>query len=140
MTGVKTNDPKVYAITVPRSNNPARITGPIPSHNTWGRQDSHYLKESHSSSGGKRGKRAHDRFGGGARHGPLQTVQPEAALRHLPAPPDSALFCVARQRGNWLQPQNGPKLPVRFSMYAPQRRQSGASGLMPDLAFTAKPM
>src|ERR1039458_4157439 len=86
MTGVKTNDPKVYAITVPRSNNPARITGPIPSHNTWGRQDSHYLKESHSSSGGKRGKRAHDRFGGGARHGPLQTVQPEAALRHLPAP------------------------------------------------------
>ena len=32
------------------------------------------------------------------------------------AQPDSALFCVARQRGNWLQPQNGPKLPVRFSM------------------------
>src|ERR1035441_3356219 len=38
-------------------------------HNTWGRQDSHYLKESHSSSGGKRGRRAHDRFDGGARHG-----------------------------------------------------------------------
>jgi hypothetical protein len=35
----------------------------------------------------------------------------------------SVLLCVARQRGNWLatslrslQPQNGPKLPVRFSM------------------------
>src|ERR1035441_6154821 len=69
MTGVKTNDPKVYAIAVPRSNNPVRISGPIPSHNTWGRQDSHYLKESHSSSGGKRGRRAHDRFDGGARHG-----------------------------------------------------------------------
>jgi hypothetical protein len=42
--------------------------------------------------------------------------QPEVALRYLMAQPDSALFCVARQRGNWPQPQNGPKLPVRFSM------------------------
>src|ERR1035441_4634234 len=40
----------------------------------------------------------------------------QAAPAYLPAQPDSALFCVARQRGNWLQPQNGPKLPVRFSI------------------------
>ena len=56
MTGVKTNDPKVYAIAVPRSNNPARISGPIPSHKTYGPPtcagrkglDSHYPKESHN--------------------------------------------------------------------------------------------
>ena len=42
--------------------------------------------------------------------------QPQAALRYALAQPDSALFCVARQRGNWPQPQNGPKLLVRFSM------------------------
>jgi hypothetical protein len=70
----------------------------------------------------------------------MQTDQPETALRYALAQPDSALFCVARQRGNWPQPQNGPKLPVRFSMYAPQRMQRGASGLIPDRAFTAKPM
>jgi hypothetical protein len=35
---------------------------------------------------------------------------------YLPALSHSVLLCVARQRGNWPQPQNGPKLPVRFSM------------------------
>jgi hypothetical protein len=42
---------------------------------------------------------------------------------YLPALSHSVLLCVARQRGNWLanslrslQPQNGPKLPVRFSI------------------------
>ena len=132
MTGVKTNDPKVYAIAVPRSDNPARISGPIPSHKTYGPPtcagrkglDSHYPKESHNFMRRQAGgRRAPDRLDGGARHGPMQTDQPETALRYALAQPDSALFCVARQRGNWLanslrslQPQNGPKLPVRFSM------------------------
>jgi hypothetical protein len=72
--------------------------------------------------------------------GTIRTRIQQAALVYLPALSHSGLFCVARQRGNWPQPQNGPKLLERFSMYAPQRRQSGASGLMPDRAFTAKPM
>src|ERR1039458_9963934 len=47
----------------------------------------------------------------------------EAALVYPLALSHSVLLCVARRRGNWLanslrslQPQKGPKLPVRFSM------------------------
>jgi hypothetical protein len=46
----------------------------------------------------------------------------------------SGLFCVARQRGNWPQPQNGPKLPVRFTVSEPHTHSPATSSvaLSPD--------
>jgi hypothetical protein len=66
--------------------------------------------------------------------GTIRTRIQQAALVYLPALSHSGLFCVARQRGNWPQPQNGPKLPVRFTVSEPHTHSPATSSvaLSPD--------